>query len=194
MEETCEPGRCRPVAVLGCNPRPHRIWRSASGAGAGLSNTDHHAGRALSSRRRRRRVGAHHGRQAVGGARTAGHRRQPCRRLRPRRHPRGRPRRARRVHPVPRPHRIALHQSEPLCQCRLRPAQGFFADRADRGDAGRAHRASVVSRQVGRRRDRTRQEGSRQAQPRQFGGRHRLLPVLGAVQSHGGRGHGDHSL
>ena len=53
--------------------------------------------------------------------------------------------RARRLHAAPRPHRLDLDQSEPLCQCGLRSAQGFRRHRADRLDAGGADRASVVS-------------------------------------------------
>ena len=109
---------------------------------AGLSLAHRHAGRALSAGRRRRCAGARGGGEAVRLARPAGDRRQSRRRLRPRRHPRVHPQRARRLHAVPRPHRLDLDQSEPLCQCRFRSAQGFRADRTDRLDAGRAARAS----------------------------------------------------
>ena len=82
--------------------------------------------------------------QAVRRARPAGGGRQSRRRQRARRHARGAEGRARRLHAAARPHRLDLDQSEPLCQCRLRSAQGFRRDRADRLDAGRADRASVV--------------------------------------------------
>ena len=89
---------------------------------------------------------------------------------------------ARRLHAVPRPHRLDLDQSQPLRQFRLRSAQGLRADRADRVDAGRAAGASVVPGEDDRRGGRDRQEGGRQVQHRHVGGRHRRLSLRRIVQ------------
>ena len=62
------------------------------------------------------------------------------------------------------------------------PRKDFAADRADRLDAGGADRASVVPGEDDRRLRRARQKGSRQAQHRHLGGRHRRLHVGRAVQ------------
>ena len=89
---------------------------------------------------------------------------------------------ARRLHAVPRPHRLDLDQPESLRQLGLRSAQGLHRDRAVRLDAGRAARASVVRAQDHRRGGRVRQEGRRQAEHRHLGGRHRRLSLGRAVQ------------
>ncbi len=159
------------------------LGASRAGRGAGrLSEQDRDPGGALSARRRRRRAGARGRRKALRRARPSGDRRQSRRRLGPRRHPRADPQRARRLHAVPRPHRLDLDQPEPLRQCRLRSAQGLHRDRAVRLDAGRAAGASELPGQDHRRGGRAREEGGRQAQHRHLGGRHRRLSLGRAVQ------------
>ena len=160
-----------------------RARHSGAGPRAGrLSEQDRDAGGALSARRRRRRAGARGRRKAFRRARPSGDRRQSRRRLRPRRHARGDPQRAGRLHAVPRPHRLDLDQPEPLRQLGLRSAQGLHRDRPVRLDAGRAARASVVPGQDHRRGGRAREEGRRQAEHRHLGGRHRRLSLGRAVQ------------
>ena len=103
-------------------------------------------------------------------------------------------RRARRLHAAARPHRHDLDQPEPLRQFGLRSAQGLFADRPDRLDAGRADRASVVSGEDHRRHDRAREKEAGQAQHRHLGGRHRRLYVGRTVQVGRRRRRDDRSL
>ena len=97
--------------------------------------------------------------------------RQPRRRRRHHRHPRGGEGRARRLHHPARLYRHARDRPEPLRQCRLRPAQGFRADRPDRHRAEHAGGAPLDAGAVGRRADRLCQGQSRQGQLRL--GRHR---------------------
>ena len=112
----------------------------------------------------------------------ASHRRQPGRRRRHHRHARGRAGGARRLHPAARTHRHDLDQSEPLHSRRLRPAQGFRADRAGRLDAGGAAGASVVPGKIVAEFIAHGKEGPGQVQSRHLGGRHRRLHVRRIVQ------------
>ena len=137
--------RAARMLALGILALAPRLRGAGRGAGR-LSEQDRDAGGAVSARRRRRRAGARRRRKALRRARPSGDRRQSRRRLGPRRHARGDPQRAGRLHAVPRPHRLDLDQSEPLRQLRFRSAQGLHRDRPVRLDAGRAARASVVSR------------------------------------------------
>ena len=81
--------------------------------------------------------------------------------------------RARRLHHPARLYRHAGHRSEPLPQRRLRPAQGFRADRPDRHRAEHAGGASLVPGQIGRRAGRLCQGQSGQGQLRLGRRRHR---------------------
>ena len=157
---------------------------------AGLSQPADHADRAVPARRQHHHRRAHRRRQDERGARPVDRRRQPRRRRRHHRHPRGREKRARRLHHPAGIYRHARDRAEPLRQCRLRSAHGFRADRPHRHGAEHPGGASLVSGAFGRRADRLCQGQSGQGQLRL--GRHRHgQPRLRGIFRHR-RGHEDH--
>ncbi len=170
------------------------LERAHAGRGASLAVADRHHRGAVPAGGRRRRAGAHRGRAAVGRHEGDGRGREPPRRWRHRRHACGREGGARRLHADDGAYRHHRDQPKPLCQCRLRPAQGFHRHRDDRLDAGRADRASVVSGQDRCRRDRDREERAGQAQFRHLGDRHRRLSHRGIFQVRGRPADADRAL
>ncbi len=132
---------------------------------ADLSGSADHAGRPLSRRRRQRRARAAGRRADEQGARRHHHRREPRRRRRHHRDAPGREERARRLHHPDRD-LVARHQPGALSQCRLRPDQGFRADRPAGVGRQRGAGASLGAGELDPGADRARQEGPRQAQLR----------------------------
>ena len=138
------PPPCRRHRLVAADDYPNRPIVARHSAAAGRHQRHHGAGGLRQDERR---------------ARPADRGREPqCRRQRHGRHARSRARRARRLHDHSRLHFDARHRPASLPRCRLRSAQGFCADRADRVGAGAAARLQGFAGAQCRRTDRADEE------------------------------------
>ena len=144
---------------IGGNRRFRRVQPEG---GRRLSEPADRARHSAAAGRHQRHHGASGLRQDERGARPAHRgRKSQCRRQRHGRHARGRPRSARRLHDHPRLHVDARHRPASLQERRLRSAQGFCADRADRLGAGAALGVQGLAGAQCRRADRADEERER---------------------------------